>query len=264
MLRAFRLWRRKRILQRHALPEGAWHAAVAELPLLRGLSAEELARLRELAALFLHEKQVVAANGYALSEALRLKIAAQACLPILNLGLECYAGWVAVIVYPDEFVPEHEYIDDAGVVHLTRDPMIGESWQRGPVILSGADVEQSGERDGVNVVIHELAHKLDMLNGAPDGYPPLHAGMDRAAWTRDFTAAYEDFCARADSGVEMPIDPYAAESPAEFFAVMSEAFFEIPHILQREYPAIYHQLGAFYRQDTAARQVLFESWRELG
>lgn len=246
------------------MPEGAWRTAVSALPLLRGLADEELARLRELATLFLHEKEVVAAGGYSMDEAVRLKIAAQACLPILNLGLDYYAGWVSVIVYPDEFVPEYEYTDEAGVVHLARDPMIGESWERGPVILSGADVERSGERDGVNVVIHELAHKLDMLNGAPDGFPPLHRGMERAAWARAFTAAFGDFCARAQSGSALEIDPYAAESPAEFFAVMSEAFFEIPHVLRREYPEVYRQLAAFYRQDPAARQVPFETLGELG
>lgn len=83
--------------------------------------------MRELVVLFLHEKEVVAAGGYSMDEVVRLKIAAQACLPILNLGLDYYAGWVSVIVYPDEFVPEYEYIDEAGVVHLAREPMVGES-----------------------------------------------------------------------------------------------------------------------------------------
>lgn len=247
-------WRRQRVLRRSSLPEEAWRATVSGLPLLHGLSEEDLARLRELAILFLHEKEIASANGYSLSDDLRLKIATQACLPILNLGLDYYAGWVSVIVYPDEFVPEHESIDEAGVVHVTRDPMIGESWERGPVILSGSDVAHCGACDGVNVVIHEFAHKLDMLNGAPDGFPPLHAGMDRASWTRDFAAAYDDFHSKTGAGVETVIDPYAAESPGEFFAVMSEAFFEIPHTLLREYPRIYSQLAAFYRQDPAARQ----------
>ena len=251
-------------MRRNGLPEGVWRTIVSALPLLRGLADEELARLRELAILFLHEKEVVAADGYSLSEAMRLKIATQACLPILNLGLDYYAGWVSVIVYPDEFVPEYEYTDEAGVVHLAHDPMIGESWERGPVILSGADVERSGECDGVNVVIHEFAHKLDMLNGVPDGFPPLHRGMDRAAWALAFTEAFDDFRAKAQSDSEMVIDPYAAESPAEFFAVMSEAFFEIPHVLHREYPEVYRQLATFYRQDPVARQMLFESLGEMG
>ena len=253
MLKTLKSWNRNRILRRNALPEAAWRTVVSALPLLRGLADEELARLRELVVLFLHEKEVVAAGGYAMGEAVRLKIAAQACLPILNLGLDYYAGWVSVIVYPDAFVPEHEYTDEAGVVHLVRDPMIGESWERGPVVLSGADVERSGEHDGVNVVIHEFVHKLDMLNGAPDGFPPLHRGMDSAAWSRAFSGAFDDFSVKVKSGEETVIDPYAAESPAEFFAVMSEVFFEVPHTLRREYPEVYRQMAAFFRQDPAGR-----------
>jgi Mlc titration factor MtfA (ptsG expression regulator) len=253
MVWSYRNWRRRRIQQHDTLPETAWRDVVASLPLLGGLSGEDLNRLRELVAVFLREKELVAAGGYGLSGDMRLKIAAQACLPILNLGLDYYAGWVSVIVYPDEFVPEHEFMDEDGVVHLVREPMIGESWERGPVILSAADVERSGEHDGVNVVIHEFAHKLDMLNGVPDGFPPLHREMERGAWTQAFTAAFDDFGAKVESGAETLIDPYAAESPAEFFAVASEAFFEIPHTLRREYPEVYRQLAAFYRQDPVAR-----------
>lgn len=253
MVWSYRNWRRRRIQQHDTLPETAWRDVVASLPLLGGLSGEELNRLRELVAVFLREKELAAAGGYGLSGDMRLKIAAQACLPILNLGLDYYAGWVSVIVYPDEFVPEHEFMDEYGVVHLVREPMIGESWERGPVILSAADVERSGEHDGVNVVIHEFAHKLDMLNGVPDGFPPLHREMERSAWTQAFTAAFDDFGAKVESGAETLIDPYAAESPAEFFAVVSEAFFEIPHALRREYPEVYRQLAAFYRQDPVAR-----------
>ncbi len=255
MVWSFRKWRRRRIQQRDTLPEPAWRATVASLPLLGGLSDDELNRLRELVILFLHEKELVAAGGAALSGDMRLKIAAQACLPILNLGLDYYAGWVSVIVYPDEFVPEYEFMDEYGIMHQVREPMIGESWERGPVILSGADVERSGESDGVNVVIHEFAHKLDMLNGAPDGFPPLHREMDRAAWTQAFSGAFDDFGAKVESGAETVIDPYAAESPAEFFAVMSEAFFEVPHTLLREYAGVYWQLAAFYRQDPASRRI---------
>ena len=253
LLDRFRRWREQRILQRYAMPEAEWQSAVAELPLLHGLDADERKRLRELATLFLYRKQVMAAEGYRLSEKVRLKIAAQACLPVLNLGLECYSGWVSVIVYPDEFVPGREYTDEAGVVHIDRLPMIGESWQRGPVILSAADVEHAGAVDGVNVVIHEFVHKLDMLNGYADGFPPLHRGMSAAAWTQAFTQAYEDFCRQVDSGAVTAIDPYAAENPAEFFAVISEVFFEKPHVLLAEYPQVYRQLADFYRQDPSVR-----------
>ncbi len=246
-------WRRRYILRHTGLPDEAWRAAVSGLPVLCGLSEQELERLRELSILFLNEKQVVAAGGFSLDDETRIRIAAQACLPILNLGLEGYEGWVSVIVYPGEFVPEHEYLDEAGVMHVARDATLGESWEGGPVVLSGADAVRGGGCDGVNVVIHEFAHKLDMLNGTMNGFPPLHPDMPAERWAQAFTGAYADFCARAEMDQDMALDPYGAESPAEFFAVMSEAFFEIPHTLQREYPDVYGQLSAFYRQDPAAR-----------
>ena len=237
------------------LPDSAWRAALARLPLLQGLSADEMARLRQLALRFLRDKQLTPAGGLELTDRMRLMIALQACLPILNLDPDYYAGWVEVIVYPGQFVPEHEYTDEAGVVHVNRHAMAGEAWLQGPVVLSWADVAESGGTDGFNVVIHELTHKLDMLNGGADGFPPLHSDMSKQAWTRIFSAAYEDFCARVDRGEDTQLDPYATEHPGEFFAVMSEAFFEIPQVLKGCYPDVYGQLSAFYRQDPAARQA---------
>ncbi len=248
---SFKAWRRNRVLRRARLPLGLWQAVIARHPVFRGLSREELERLRQLAVLFLHEKQITAAGGAAVGEELRLAVAAQACLPILNLGLDWYRGWVSVIVYPAAFVPRHEHTDEAGVVHVTRRPLSGESWLRGPVVLSAADVEWSG--GGFNVVIHEFAHKLDMINGAADGFPPLHRGMNAATWSAVFSESYRDFCGKVEAGIDGGLDPYAAESPGEFFAVLSEAFFEIPLVLRGAYSAVYSQLAAFYRQDPAAR-----------
>ncbi len=121
------------------------------------------------------------------------------------------------------------------------------------MVLSGADAVHGGGHGGTNVVIHEFAHKLDMLNGAMNGFPPLHREMSAEQWAQTFGTAYADFCARADRDVDMALDPYGAESPAEFFAVTSEAFFETPHALQCEYPDVYRQLAAFYRQDPVLR-----------
>jgi Mlc titration factor MtfA (ptsG expression regulator) len=253
MIWSFKNWRRQKILERESVPEDVWREAIAALPLLRGLSPEEIDRLRELVILFLHDKTFSSAAGLELTDRIRLIIAAQACLLVLNLGLDYYAGWKEVIVYPDEFIPRHEYTDEAGVVHISRDPLMGESWLQGPVILSAEDAQRSGRCDGVNVVIHEFAHKLDMLNGEPNGFPPLHRGMSAREWTRDFTGAYEDFRRRVEADEETEIDPYAAENPGEFFAVLTEAFFETPHAVKRNYPAVYRQLAAFYRQDPAAR-----------
>ncbi len=253
MLRRIREWRRKRALERSAIPDSLWQQVLSRFDFFRGLDPRESARLRELATLLLHEKGIHAADGYAISDEMRVTIAAQAALVVLNLGIEWYRGWVEVIVYPDEFLPDREYTDEHGIVHRLREPRTGESWEAGPLILSWADVESPDVEAGYNVVIHEFAHKLDMLNGASDGLPPLHAGMTREAWSGAFAAAYDDLCRRASAGDETALDPYACEGPDEFFAVASEAFFLIPEALVSEYPEVYQQLRAFYRQDPATR-----------
>jgi Mlc titration factor MtfA (ptsG expression regulator) len=250
---AIRRWRRQRVIERAELDATLWLTTLDRLPFLRGLTADELARLRDTVILFLHQKSIRGAAGLQLDAAMQLMIAAQACILVLNLDIDYYRGWVEVIVYPDAFVPTIEYMDEDGVVHRDREARAGEAWLQGPVILSWADVAPA--EDGVNVVIHEFAHKLDMLNGDANGYPPLHGGMTREAWTGAFTAAYEDFCRRVDADEDVAIDPYAAESPAEFFAVMSEIFFETPRLVLDAYPQVYAQLKAFYRQDPAARGV---------
>lgn len=262
---SWKQWRRQRILAKSAIPIEQWRRAEKALSALEGLNAEETQRLRELAVLFLHEKSVEPVQGAQLDQAMRLRLALQACLPILNLGIDWYAGWVSVIVYPAEFIAEHEAMDEAGVVHRIREPRSGESWLHGPVILSLSDIKDRAQWDGHSVVIHEFAHKLDMLNGDANGLPPLHPGMSLQAWSEAFTRAYEDFCQRTDRNEETFIDPYASESPGEFFAVVSEVFFEAPEELLDAYPAVYAQLKQFYRQDPHARQeaamARFHAWR---
>lgn len=249
----FGRWRRKRILERHLMPGAAFDATLAALPILHGLDAQERARLREAASLFIHDKAFSAAGGADVDAATQRVIALQACLLTLNLTEDSYRGWNEIILYPDEFLRDSEKMDEAGVVHHSRDILAGESWHGGPLVLSIADVAASGQADGFNVVLHEFAHKLDMLNGDANGFPPLHRGMDAAAWARDFSAAYEDLCARVDAGEDTPIDPYATADPAEFFAVLTEAFFETPGLLHAEYPAVYKQMQQFYRQHPLAR-----------
>jgi Mlc titration factor MtfA (ptsG expression regulator) len=251
----FQQWRRARVLQRHPIDDKLWRTTVGQYPFTRSLDAGDLRRLRELVTLFLHEKGIHAAGGMMIRDDVRIAIAIQACILILNLGLDYYRGWVEVVVYPDEFVAEREFMDEAGVLHTFEEPMTGESWERGPVILSWADANEGGRAGGYNVVIHEFAHKLDMLNGEPNGFPPLHANMSRAAWSGAFSHAYEDFCAKVDSDALLDLDDYAAEDPAEFFAVMSEAFFESPHQLAALYPDVYAQLALFYRQDPGKRMT---------
>jgi Mlc titration factor MtfA (ptsG expression regulator) len=183
----------------------------------------------------------------------QLRIAIQASLLTLQLDETSWRGWQEIILYPDEFLRTREETDHAGVVHVQRDILAGEAWHGGPVVLSAADVIESGVGDGHNVVIHEFAHKLDMLNGDANGQPPLHRGMDANAWAADLGRAYYHLCASVDRGRETDIDPYAATNPAEFFAVTSEAFFEMPDVLNANYPKVYRHYRAFYRQDPLAR-----------
>jgi Mlc titration factor MtfA (ptsG expression regulator) len=228
-------------------------SVVARLPILAGLDHAELARLHALTSRFVHAKRFTVAGGATPDRATELAIAVQACLLILNLGPDSYRGWREIVLYPDAFLKPDKRTDEAGVVHESRKILSGESWHNGPLILSIADVQASGQRHGHNVVLHEFAHKLDMLNGNADGFPPLHRGMDSTAWTRDFKAAYDDFCLHVRYYRTSAINPYAATSPAEFFAVLSEVFFETPAILLAHYPAVYRQMQQFYRQDPFAR-----------
>ena len=248
-------WKRRRILARHAIPDPLWAHGLACLPFLARLDAAEQARLRELAILFLADKEFAPVQGATLGDADRLVIALQAVLPVLNLGLAWYDDWTGIVVHPGDFRVQREWVDEDGVVHEWEDELAGESWPGGPVVLSWEALGEAGRvgEGGINVVIHEFAHKLDMRNGEPDGIPPLHAGMDARAWHDVLHEAWEGFCDALERGRETWLDPYAAEHPSEFFAVASEAFFEAPEELRRRYPDLYAQFALFYRQDPAAR-----------
>jgi len=245
----FKSWRRKRVLARESIAAALWSDALAASPVLARLSAEELAHLRDLALLFLHEKRFEPARGFVITDEMRVRIAALGCLPILNLGIDSYATFTSIVVYPDEFlVRDREVVDEDGVVHTGDDLLSGEAWQQGPVLLAWSEVEQSGKGEGYNVVVHELAHKIDMLNGEVDGVPPLHPGMRLPEWTAAFDDAYESLLEQLDRDEQPWLDPYAAEDPAEFFAVCSEMFFDVPARFAEEYPDVYEQLAAFYKQ----------------
>jgi Mlc titration factor MtfA (ptsG expression regulator) len=249
-LRKLVQWRRQRAAARLAISDAQWADAEYALPFLDRLSDAERTRLRNLAGQFIAEKEWSGARGLTLTAPMQLSIALQACLPILELGLDWYRGWVGIVVYSGDFVIPRRVVDDDGVVHEYDDPVLGEAWQGGPVLLSWfPDHHGLNEVGDVSIVIHEFAHKLDMANGEVDGMPALHADMDPQEWHSAFQPAYEDFCRRIDAGEDTEIDPYAAEHPSEFFAVASEVFFEAPDLLMGEYPAVYAQLRRFYRQD---------------
>lgn len=248
MFSKFRKWRIRRLVARRPIAEALWRDALRRCAPARRLGASDQATLRVLATLFLDRKSVEPVQGLHLDDADRVLLATHACLPILKLDIDWYEGWRSVIVYPDAFIPRRQQVDAAGVVHQSNAALAGEAWGRGPVILSWADVLKIGERAGHNVVVHEMAHKLDMLNGDANGFPPLHRRMDRRVWSQVFSSTWDRMNEAQRNGVALPIDPYALESPAEFFAVVSEMFFEEPATLQQQLPDVYRQLEQFYRQ----------------
>ena len=252
--------RRRRILERSPIPEDLWAWALKEHRIFRNLNPEDSARLRELSTIFLAEKEFRPLPGAVLDDRTRVSIAAQSCLPLVGLDIDWYSDWTTILVTPREYEVTRRDVDEAGVVTEYDDELAGEVLHLGPVALSLEDVEASGWGDGYNVVIHEMAHKLDGRDGSFDGRPPLHPEMDGEAWRRAFSAAYEDLRAKVArapfrrSRRRGPrIDPYAAESPDEFFAVACEYFFEKPLLLRSEYPEVYVQLALFFRRDPLYR-----------
>lgn len=241
--------RKRRLAQhRNALGDLAIH-----LPLLQGLSAAQRERLVELALYVLGNKAFSPVDGETLDDESAGVIALQLALPALELGRAALDGWHELVLYPDAFISRDQWMDHGGLVHEGEEVLVGQARLDGPVLLSRPDAVHAAQLDGWNVVIHELAHKLDMMDGGANGCPPLHKGMNRETWAADWSAAYHAFCRDVDAGFEGWLDPYASENPAEFFAVLSEYFFEAPHWVAEDYPAVYRQLAAFYRQDPAAR-----------
>jgi Mlc titration factor MtfA (ptsG expression regulator) len=240
-------WRRRRALEKVQISDEQWRRAEERLPFLAHLNAAERDKLRRMAHEFIATKEWSGARGLTLTADIQIAIALQACLPVLRYGLDAYKGWVGIVVYPGDFVIPRRIMDENGVVHEYDDEVLGEAWEGGPVLISWFD--EGMEPEGINVVIHEFAHKLDMTNGEVDGLPALPSSMSRQEWITAFEPAYEDFCNRVDGGEDTELDPYGSEHPAEFFAVMSEAFFTMPAVLHRDYPVVYGQLRLFFAQD---------------
>lgn len=255
LLTRFFQWLEQRQLHLSQIPATLWQRVVYDSLTDFHLDQHELQKLHKLASLFLYRKTINAANGLDIDDYKRAVIASQACLLILNLDLDYYNGWVEVIVYPDSFIVSREVRDEIGVVHTKRSVLGGEAWGRGPVILSWKDAEANKDSyaAGSNVILHEFAHKLDMIDGAADGTPPLHPEMNLPVWIDTFTETYNQLRKQIEGHHHTEIDPYAAENPAEFFAVVSEQFFVAPEQLHQYHAEIYQQLHLFYRQDPLQR-----------
>jgi MtfA peptidase len=239
----------RRILRRNPIPRHVWNTVTRRAPVFRGLDSVQLAHLRELTTWFIDEKSITSRPDLEVTPLMKVVVAAQACLLILNLGVEYFDGWYEVVLYPGAFRVHHTKIDSVGLVHDEVRALTGESWLRGPVILSWDEVEEDTFRfrAGHNVVLHEFAHKLDGLKGVANGMPPLRRGMSRKRWAQVLGGAYAGLRLNVAAGDTTEINPYAATNPAEFFAVMTEYFFTAPDILKRCYPGVHTQLSLFYR-----------------
>ena len=246
---------RRQRQQAEAIPP-AWRAIVRRnVPLAAALPADLQVQLRRHMQVFLAEKAFVGCQGQVIDDEVRVTIAAQACLLLLNRPTDYYPSLRQVLVYPSAFAVDIEHTDEIGVVQSGRDWRAGESWQEGQVILSWEDVltGAADPHDGWNVAIHEFAHQLDSETGMTDGTPALASPARRASWSRVMQAEFEALVAAVESGQEDTfIDPYGASDPVEFFAVVTEAFFEQGPELRTHHPALYQELQAFYQVDTGA------------
>lgn len=256
-LTGLRRWLPRSLAPVQPIDDAAWRALIDSSELFDRLDPGQALRLRTLAARFLARKSFSSAGGHALDDRQCLAIAALACVPVLELGFDWLDGWTEVIVYPGEFRVRRQHHDErTGVVTEGDEDIIGEAWEHGPLILSWADVAADLENpfDGFNVVVHEVAHKLDMLDGAMNGVPRLPPSISRGEWVTTMQAAYDAFSRAVDAGEDTAIDPYAAESADEFFAVTCECHFSMPDGLADHLPDVATLLFRLFQTPFSGRQ----------
>ncbi|HRQ64433.1 MAG TPA: M90 family metallopeptidase [Xanthomonadaceae bacterium] len=238
-----------------AIEQTDWRRTLSTVPLAASLDRAATDRLKALCERFLARKRIVGAADFEPSPDQCRVVAALACLPVLDLGFHWLRGWREVVLYPGGFRVHRSWHDaDSGVVTEGPDELAGEAWERGPLILSWEDIaaDLAAPYEGFNLVVHEIAHKLDMLTGAADGLPPLPPGLSLRVWTQGMQQAFDDLHAQLDRQEEPRIDPYAAEGPDEFFAVTSEYLFSAPAVLAEAMPDVHALLQRFYRPQIAA------------
>lgn len=240
---------RERTAARAPIEDADWQQLLRRSRLFARIAPDVLPALRDLTARFLADKRFSAAGGHELTADQCLAIAALACLPVVNLGFERLAGWRSVVVYPGEFRARREHHDeDSGVITEFDEDLIGEAWEAGPLVVSWADVATDLEHpfDGFNVVVHEIAHKLDFGDGAMNGVPDLPQGISRRDWIGAMQPAYDALATAVARDRPTLIDPYAAESVEEFFAVTSELHFSDSATLARAAPGVAAMLERYY------------------
>ena len=249
MFRWVRDLRRKKVAER-PFPE-AWRKVLEKnVTLVRSLSPEDRAELEADIQIFLSEKNFEGAGGFEITDEVRVTIAGQACLLLLHRNTDYYPGLESIVVYPSAYVARAKRIE-GGVVQEGDEARLGESWGQGTVALAWNGVVTGGRNreDGHNVVLHEFAHQLDQEDGEADGAPILATLSMYAPWAAVLSNEFAELVASKYSD----IDRYGATNPAEFFAVITEAFFEKPLQLKRKHPELYAQLAAYYQQDPASR-----------
>ncbi|MBT8472217.1 MAG: zinc-dependent peptidase [Marinicaulis sp.] len=251
---AFYWRRRQRVAMLLATPlsDGLRRILKKSMPVFNRLPTEERSRLEGLINRFLSEVKFFGGGDFEVTEEMRVLIAAQACLLIVNQPDRWYKTLETIIVYPSAFKARERTYD--GALELEHDSVrAGESWGRGPVVLSWDHAAYGAfiDHDGQNVVLHEFAHQLDDLTGSTDGSPPLARDHRVSDWARAFRASYERLREDAGAGRETFLDPYGATNPAEFFAVATETFFEKPDAMKREEPAVHAELVRYFRLDPA-------------
>lgn len=242
-----------RRIKKQGFTASQWEAAIADWPVMQRYQGQERDTLREMSFRFLARKEIASGSGFQFDTRMCLKLATMACVPVLHLGLDWYDHWYSVILYETDFITRHNTQSDDGVVHSSASLLSGEAWHQGPVILAWSAICESGAAShhgmAANVVIHEMAHKLDMLREGANGAPPLHPDMRPGEWHDVFTQAWQQLQHEHQHHHPLPIDDYALTSPAEFFAVCSETFFEAPENLHTHLPQVYRLLAQFYRQN---------------
>ena len=241
-------WRRHRI-GRRPFP-AAWREILRQqVPAVHRLPADLQLQLKRRMQVFIAEKPFIGCAGLQVTEAMRVVIAAQACLLLLNQQAHHFPGLRQVLVYPGAFIVDRPVSDGTGVQREQRRALAGESWSQGQVILSWQDVLDGAAvpDDGRNVVIHEFAHQLDQQHGAANGAPWLGGRQRHVRWARVLGAEFERLRERVARGEASLIGDYGATDPAEFFAVASEVFFEQPQRLADDAPALYRELSGYYR-----------------
>lgn len=239
---------RRHVARERPFPE-QWRRILRErVPYFRKLPSDLQLQLKKHIQVFIAEKEFIGCKGVVITDEMRVVIAANACLLILNRPTDCYPMLRQILVYPSAFIIDRLETDGAGVAHHRRQILSGESWSRGQVVLSWEDTVEGAEipDDGRNVVIHEFAHQLDQEKGFANGAPFLSHQKRYARWSEVFNQHYDLLARRIEQRIPTLLSAYAAQNPAEFFAVASELFFEQPEALKTEAPELYGELQHYY------------------